>query len=205
MYIYTKNRTNGQPQLPFVCCKWKMETVNLCVFAANGNGKQKFVFLCQQTVNGNWWLLFQQWCPLCLYPIFRLTFVLAMCPTHFLPFDHILQSIRIFHQYNLLYRTSSFSSSIYRAHIFIRAIATHLSCSPVSIRPSTPHLFSNSLFPILIKDIWSFYPIFFTHTPLSHLSTKPEHKKQWGDAMKCKTLHRFNFFASVKCFIALLL
>jgi hypothetical protein len=37
-------------------------TANLRLFTANGNGIQKFVFLGQQTINGNRQLLFQQTC-----------------------------------------------------------------------------------------------------------------------------------------------
>ncbi len=60
IYIYTENKTKGKWQFLFVCCKWETETVNSYLFAANRNGKQKFVFLGWQTVNGNWRLLFQQ-------------------------------------------------------------------------------------------------------------------------------------------------
>jgi hypothetical protein len=35
----------------------------LRLFSSNGNGKWKFVFLGQQTINGNRRLLFQQMCP----------------------------------------------------------------------------------------------------------------------------------------------
>jgi hypothetical protein len=38
------------------------------LFAANGNGKLKFVFLGQQTITGNQRLLFQQTCPSMLTP-----------------------------------------------------------------------------------------------------------------------------------------
>jgi hypothetical protein len=38
----------------------KIETANFCLFAANGKGIRKFVFHCQQTINGNRRLLFQQ-------------------------------------------------------------------------------------------------------------------------------------------------
>ncbi len=40
----------------------KTETVNFRLFVANGNGKQKFVFLGRQTINSNRRLLFQQTC-----------------------------------------------------------------------------------------------------------------------------------------------
>jgi hypothetical protein len=43
--IYTENRTSGKWQFPFVCCKWKTEMANFRLFAANGNGKRKFVSL----------------------------------------------------------------------------------------------------------------------------------------------------------------
>jgi hypothetical protein len=32
----TENGTNGKWQSPFVCCKWKTETANFRLFAANG-------------------------------------------------------------------------------------------------------------------------------------------------------------------------
>jgi hypothetical protein len=32
----------GKRQFPFVCCKWKTETANFRLFAANGNEKWKF-------------------------------------------------------------------------------------------------------------------------------------------------------------------
>ncbi len=54
---------------------WKMAT-SVCLlqtdnrnsklprlFAANRNGKRKFVFIARQTINGKWRLLFQQTCP----------------------------------------------------------------------------------------------------------------------------------------------
>jgi hypothetical protein len=47
----TGNGTNGKLQLPFVGCKRK-ETANFRLFAADGNGKCKFVSLGEQTVNG---------------------------------------------------------------------------------------------------------------------------------------------------------
>ncbi len=40
-----KKLTNIKQQLPFVCWRQKMEMANFHLFAANGNGKQKFVFL----------------------------------------------------------------------------------------------------------------------------------------------------------------
>jgi hypothetical protein len=43
---------NGKRQLPFARCKQKMETANFRLFAANGKGKQKIVFLGQQMING---------------------------------------------------------------------------------------------------------------------------------------------------------
>jgi hypothetical protein len=55
-----ENGTNGKQQLPFVCCKEKTESANLRLFAANGSGKRKFVFLSRQTVNRNRRLLFEQ-------------------------------------------------------------------------------------------------------------------------------------------------
>jgi hypothetical protein len=36
---------NRKMQLPFVSCKRKTETENFRLFAANGNGKRKFIFL----------------------------------------------------------------------------------------------------------------------------------------------------------------
>jgi hypothetical protein len=44
-----ENGTNGKWQFPFVFCKRKMERL----LATKGNGKQAFVFLGQQTINGN--------------------------------------------------------------------------------------------------------------------------------------------------------
>ncbi len=40
---------SGKQQLAYVCCKQKM--ANFCLFAANGNRKRKFVFLCRQMIN----------------------------------------------------------------------------------------------------------------------------------------------------------
>ncbi len=41
--LQTEIETNGKQQLPFVCCKRKTEMANFCLFAANENGKRKFV------------------------------------------------------------------------------------------------------------------------------------------------------------------
>jgi hypothetical protein len=49
-----ENKINGRQQLSFVCCKQKTEMANCHLFAANGNGKQKFVFL--------GWQMFQHMC-----------------------------------------------------------------------------------------------------------------------------------------------
>jgi hypothetical protein len=52
-------------------CKWKTKhTKNENFLLFPTNGKRKFVFLGQQTLNGNWQLLFQQTCPtiiVCVY------------------------------------------------------------------------------------------------------------------------------------------
>ncbi len=53
---------NGKQQLPFFR-KQKKETANFRLFAAKGNGKRTFIFLGQQTINGNRRLLLQQTCP----------------------------------------------------------------------------------------------------------------------------------------------
>jgi hypothetical protein len=45
--------SNEEWQLPLVTFKWKTETANFCLFAENGNGKGKFVFLGWQMINGN--------------------------------------------------------------------------------------------------------------------------------------------------------
>ncbi len=58
-YIYTKNGTNGQWQVPFVCCKQKTETLNFRLFYVNVKWKLKFVFLGRRTIKGNRRLLFQ--------------------------------------------------------------------------------------------------------------------------------------------------
>ncbi len=50
-----------------ICCKWKMEMKNFCLFTANG--KPKFVFLDWQTINSNRQLLFQQTCPSIVFKI----------------------------------------------------------------------------------------------------------------------------------------
>jgi hypothetical protein len=59
--------TDGKRQLLFFFCKRKTETANFSLFAANGNGKQTFVFLGWKTINGNRRLLFQQSAHLCSY------------------------------------------------------------------------------------------------------------------------------------------
>jgi hypothetical protein len=41
----TENGTHGKRQLPFVCCKRKTETAYFHLFAGNGIGKRKFIFL----------------------------------------------------------------------------------------------------------------------------------------------------------------
>jgi hypothetical protein len=46
------NGTNEKLQL-FLCCKQKTETANFRLFAANGNGKRRFIFLGGLTTNGN--------------------------------------------------------------------------------------------------------------------------------------------------------
>jgi hypothetical protein len=66
-YIFTKNKTKGKQQLVFVFCKRKKETTNFHLFAANGNGKRKFVFIGWQMINSNQGLLFQQTCPSMLF------------------------------------------------------------------------------------------------------------------------------------------
>ncbi len=40
--------TDRKYQLPVVCLKWKMETANCLLFAANGNEKRKFACLQRQ-------------------------------------------------------------------------------------------------------------------------------------------------------------
>ncbi len=39
-YIYMEDRTNRKRQLPFVCCKWKIETANFHLFLQMENRKQ---------------------------------------------------------------------------------------------------------------------------------------------------------------------
>jgi hypothetical protein len=41
---------------------------NFCLFSANRDGKQKIVFLGQQSINGKWCLLYQQTCPSVVKP-----------------------------------------------------------------------------------------------------------------------------------------
>jgi hypothetical protein len=48
-----ENATNAKRQLAHVCCEQKAEIANFRLFAANGNGKRKFVFLGRPTINGN--------------------------------------------------------------------------------------------------------------------------------------------------------
>jgi hypothetical protein len=57
-----ENGTKRKWRLQFVCCKLKTEMANFRVFAENRNGRQKFVFLGWQKINGNWQLLFEQTC-----------------------------------------------------------------------------------------------------------------------------------------------
>ncbi len=49
-----------QTEISVCLLQMKNATANFSLFAANGNGKQNFVFLGQQTINGNRQLLFQQ-------------------------------------------------------------------------------------------------------------------------------------------------
>jgi hypothetical protein len=51
--LQMENGTNAKRQLPYVCCEQKMEIANFRLFAANGNGKRKFVLLGRPTINGN--------------------------------------------------------------------------------------------------------------------------------------------------------
>jgi hypothetical protein len=44
IYIY-ENGMDAKRQFPFVCCKQKTELANFLLFAANENGKRKFVFI----------------------------------------------------------------------------------------------------------------------------------------------------------------
>ncbi len=63
MFMYRElTVTNGNLQLLFCSCKWKIEITNFHLFAANGNGKQKFVFLGWQMINSNLLLRFPQMC-----------------------------------------------------------------------------------------------------------------------------------------------
>jgi hypothetical protein len=71
--LQTENGTDGKWQLLFLCCKPYIETANVRLFAANGNGKRKFVTLGQHTINGNQRLLFKQTCPSMLGTILRQT------------------------------------------------------------------------------------------------------------------------------------
>jgi hypothetical protein len=52
---------NGNGKLLFVCCKRKTAMANFRLFAANGNGKWKFVFL--DLPNASQRLLLQKTCP----------------------------------------------------------------------------------------------------------------------------------------------
>ncbi len=47
----TENGTNGKWKLPTVCCKQKTEMANFCSFAANRNGKRKFLLVGLKTIN----------------------------------------------------------------------------------------------------------------------------------------------------------
>jgi hypothetical protein len=53
IYKYMEKGTNGKWQLPTVCCKRKTELANFRLFAANRNGKGKFVFLGRQMITGD--------------------------------------------------------------------------------------------------------------------------------------------------------
>jgi hypothetical protein len=44
-HIYMGKETNVKWKFCFVCCKQKMEMANFYLFAVNGNGTRKFVFL----------------------------------------------------------------------------------------------------------------------------------------------------------------
>ncbi len=57
-----ENRANGKQRLPFVCCKRETEMANFRLFATNGNGNRKFVFLGRQNITDRR-LLFPQTCP----------------------------------------------------------------------------------------------------------------------------------------------
>ncbi len=60
--IYMENGTHRKRQLSFFCCKCKAETENFHFYYKKENGKQKFVFLGRQTINGSQHLQFQQTC-----------------------------------------------------------------------------------------------------------------------------------------------
>ncbi len=62
-YIYTENGSNRKTATSGCLLKWKMVTTNFRLFAVNGNGICKFLFLGQQAINGKRRLLFQQSCP----------------------------------------------------------------------------------------------------------------------------------------------
>jgi hypothetical protein len=66
-----ENRINIKQQLLFVCCKWITETVSFHLFAANINGKRKFVFLGRLTINGNWHCCFSKCAHLWAHPILQ--------------------------------------------------------------------------------------------------------------------------------------
>ncbi len=67
-YVYIwKTELMEERQFLFACCKWNTETANFRLFAANGNGNRKFVYLGRQTINSNERLLFQQ-----KWPLFKL-------------------------------------------------------------------------------------------------------------------------------------
>jgi hypothetical protein len=69
--LYDEQAVNGLRKIAwasvFHCYKRKTEAAIFGLFAANGNGKRKFVFLGRQTINGNRRLLFQQTCPSMLF------------------------------------------------------------------------------------------------------------------------------------------
>jgi hypothetical protein len=48
-----ENGNKRKQQLPFVFCKWKIESQTPYLFPANENGKRTFVILFRQTINGN--------------------------------------------------------------------------------------------------------------------------------------------------------
>ncbi len=45
IYIQKMKLTKNKRQIPFVCCKQKMETAKFCLFAANKNRIWKFIYL----------------------------------------------------------------------------------------------------------------------------------------------------------------